>query len=210
MTAGTHDDLRLTNCLPPQAMQPGWYPDPLGSTAERFWDGHWGDSIRPSQRQLAAEALRNGGAGHRGLRSLRRSLPLIGRAAREERDRERADEARQQLAELARQAFYRTPAGRARVSFERGQSLFQYELDVGHMEAVVIPGLRLHPPVETTDPVDVLNSVVVEGWKLVDSEFHYVEMRGGMVGCYIFKRSPKRRRPMNEPWRLLDGATQSA
>jgi hypothetical protein len=32
-------------------------------------------------------------------------------------------------------------------------------------------------------------------------------MRGGMVGCYVFKRSPKRRRPMNDPWQSLNGAS---
>jgi len=190
-------------------MQPGWYPDPLGSTAERYWDGSWGDDIRTSQRRLPEEALSNGnGRGHGGLRlrSLRPYLPLLGRADREMRVREREEEVRQRIAELERQAFYRTPAGRARVAFERGQSLFQYELDVGRMEPIVIPGLHYQPPLETTDPVDVLNSVVAEGWKLSNSEFHFLEMRGGMVGCYIFKRSPKRRQPMNNPWQVLNGA----
>ena len=205
MTASTHKSERLASCPPPQAMQPGWYPDPLGSTAERYWDGSWWNDTRASQRRLTPEALSNGnGNGRRhdglGLRSLRPSLLLLGRDARERRDREREDELRQRTTELARQDFYRTPAGRARVAFERGQSLFQYELDVGRMEAIVIPSLHHQPPLETTDPVDVLNSVVAEGWKLVNSEFHHVEMRGGMVGCYIFKRSPKRRRPMNDPW----------
>jgi hypothetical protein len=186
-------------------MQPGWYPDPLGSTAERYWDGSWGDDIRASQRRLTGEALSNGsGPGPGGLRLL--SLPLFGRAARERRGREREDEVRQRITELARQEFYRTPAGRARVAYERGQSLFQYELDVGYMEAIVIPAEHHQPALETTDPVDVLNSVVAEGWKLTNSEFHYIEMRGGMVGCYIFKRSPKRRRPMNDPWQAHNGA----
>lgn len=193
-------------------MQPGWYPDPLGSTAERYWDGSWGDDIRTSQRRLTDEALSNGnGAGPVGgglrLRSLRPSLRLLGRAARERREREREDDLRQRITELARQEFYRTPAGRARVAYERGQSLFQYELEVGHMEAIVIPGLHHQPALETTDPVDVLNSVVAEGWKLANSEFHYIEMRGGMVGCYIFKRSPKRRQPMNEPWQAHHGTS---
>ena len=194
-------------------MQPGWYPDPLGSTAERYWEAAWADRTRPSQRRFTAEALNNGpGARHDGarLRLLRLSLPLIGRAARERRDREREEYLRQRNTELAREDFYRTPAGRARVAFERDQSLFQYELDVGHMEPIVIPGMRQRLPVETTDPVDILNSVVVEGWKLVNSEFHYVEMRGGMVGCYVFKRSPKRHRPMNEPWQILANVVNGA
>ena len=206
VAASTHKNERLAGCPPPQAMQPGWYPDPLGSTAERYWDGSWGDDIRTSQRRLTAEALSNGaGPGRLRLRSLRPSL-LLGRASREMRDREREEEEWQRIAEVRRQAFYCTPAGRARVAFERGQSLFQYELDVGYTQAMVIPGLHHQPPLETTDPVDILNSVVAEGWKLTNSEFHYVEMRGGMVGCYVFKRSPKRRRPMNEPWQALSGA----
>lgn len=207
MAAGTHKDERLVSCPPPQAMQPGWYPDPLGTTAERYWDGSWGDSIRTSQRRLTSEVLSNGAGPARSalrLRSLRPSLPVLGRAARERRNREREDDLQQRIVELARQEFYRTPAGRARVAYERGQSLFQYELKVGHTEAIVIPGLHHQPPLETTDPVDVLNSVVAEGWKLVNSEFHYVEM-WGMVGCYVFKRSPKRRQPMNEPWQALNG-----
>lgn len=190
-------------------MQPGWYPDPLGSTAERYWDGSWADDTRASQRRLTGEASSNGSGPRRGgmrLLSLRASLPLLRRDAREQRNREREDALRQRIAELARREFYRTPAGRARVAFERGQALFQYQLDVEQTEAIVIPGLRHQPPLETTDPVDVLNSVVAEGWKLANSEFHYVEMRGGMVGCYIFKRSPKRRLPMNDPWQALNGA----
>jgi hypothetical protein len=210
MAASTHKNERLASCPPPQAMQPGWYPDPLGSTAERYWDDSWGDSIRTSRRRLTDEALSNGAGRRYGglrLRLPRPSLPLLGGAARERRDREREDDVRQRIAELGRQAFYHTPAGRARVAFERGHGLFQYELDVARTEAIVIPGLHYQPALETTDPVDVLNSVVAEGWKLVDSEFHYVEMRGGMVGCYVFKRSPKRRRPMNDPWQVLNGAS---
>jgi Protein of unknown function (DUF2510) len=208
VTASTDKSERLAGCPPPQAMQPGWYPDPLGSTAERYWDGGWGEEIRATQRRLTGEALSNGaGPGRAGLRlrSLRSSLPLLGRADREQRERERQEELRARIAELARQEFYGTPAGRARVAYERGQSLFQYELEVGRLEPIVIPSEHHQPPLETTDPVDVLNSVVAEGWKLANSEFHYIEMHG-MVGCYVFKRSPKRRRPMNDPWQALNGA----
>ena len=32
---------RIHEIPPPHAKEPGWYPDPLGSTAERYWDRTW-------------------------------------------------------------------------------------------------------------------------------------------------------------------------
>jgi hypothetical protein len=46
---------------------------------------------------------------------------------------------------------------------------------------------------------DILISVVAEGWKLVAGAFVYAEMGGGAGGCYLFKRSKKRHRKMNDP-----------
>ena len=48
-------------------------------------------------------------------------------------------------------------------------SLFQYELEVNGLEPTIIPGHIGSPAMQTTDPVDVLNSVTVEGWKLVSA-----------------------------------------
>ena len=62
------------------------------------------------------------------------------------------------------------------------------------------PGPAGAPARLTTDPVDILNAVTVEGWKLVTGKFIHSEMRNGVVGCYLFKRSQKRRLPMNNPW----------
>ena len=102
--------------------------------------------------------------------------------------------------EAAEQTFYRTPAGRARLAYKRGQHLFQYEIELNELEPTVIPGLPGSPARETTDPVDILNSVSVEGWKLVTGKFIYSEMRNGIIGCYLFKRSQKRHLAMNKPW----------
>ena len=85
----------------------------------------------------------------------------------------------------------RTPAGRARLAYKRGHQLFQYELEVNGLEPTVVPGHIGSPALETTDPVDILNSVTVEGWKLVSGKFLHSEMRNGAVGCYLFKRSQK-------------------
>jgi hypothetical protein len=137
------------------------------------------------------------------LPSLRGKSALVSpldRAAREERAEERERQKRLAAVEAAEQAFYRTPAGKARLAYKRGHRLFQYELEINGLEPTVIPGLVGSPARETTDPVDILNSVSVEGWKLVSGKFIHSEMRDGAVGCYLFKRSQKRRLTMNKPW----------
>jgi hypothetical protein len=127
-------------------------------------------------------------------------LPLLDKSVREERTREREREREMASEETAKQAFFQTPAGRARLAYKQGHRLFQYELQVNGLRPLVIPGLAGSPSRETTDPVDVLNSVTVEGWKLVTGKFIHSEMRNGAVGCYLFKRSQKRRLRMNNPW----------
>lgn len=134
------------------------------------------------------------------LRGLKR-VPLLDKASREERALERERERELASVEEAKEAFFQTPAGRARLSYQRGHRLFQYELQISELEPLVIPGLVGSPPRQTTDPVDVLNSVIVEGWKLASGKFIHSEMRGGVIGCYLFKRSQKRRLRMNNPWK---------
>lgn len=196
---------RLSHAPAPQAQEPGWYPDPLGTTAERFWDGQWVELIRTPRLRLAAEALvREEAAQAPRLPLLSRiptlQLPPLSKEKREQRGRER-EHLRQRLwMEAERQAFFQSPAGRARLAFERGQHLFQYELEIDRVEPTVIPGPLGASTRTTEDAVDILNSVAVEGWKLVDGKFFYVESRG-LIGCYLFKRSKKRRRQMNDPWR---------
>jgi hypothetical protein len=127
---------------------------------------------------------------------------LLDKAAREERAEEKERQKELEAIEAAKQAFFQTPAGRARLAYERGHRLFQYELEINELQPLVVPGLFGSPSRETTDPVDVLNSVTVEGWKLVTGKFIHSEMRNGAVGCYLFKRSQKRRLRMNNPWQV--------
>lgn len=200
----TVEQERLQQAPPPHGQEPGWYPDPLGSTAERLWDEQWMELIRSPRLRLPAEAL----VREEAKRSQRPSilsrvpslqLPPLSREKREQRTREREHLKQRLWMETERQAFFQSPAGRARLAFERGQHLFQYELAIDQVAPTVIPGPVGAPPRVTEDAVDVLNSVVVEGWKLVDGKFFYVEGRG-LVGCYLFKRSKKRRLQMNDPW----------
>ena len=133
-------------------------------------------------------------------------LPLLrGRGATEATSREERAELRERekelrSAEAAKDAFFETPAGRARLAYKRGHRLFQYELEINELSPTLIPGPAGAPARVTTDPVDILNAVTVEGWKLVTGKFIHSEMRHGVVGCYLFKRSQKRHLAMNNPW----------
>jgi hypothetical protein len=133
-------------------------------------------------------------------------LPLLrGRTAidatsRDERAELKEREKKLRSAEAAKDAFFETPAGRARLAYKRGHRLFQYELEINELSPTLIPGPAGAPARVTTDPVDILNAVTVEGWKLVTGKFIHSEMRHGVVGCYLFKRSQKRRLAMNNPW----------
>jgi hypothetical protein len=120
--------------------------------------------------------------------------------SRGERAEQKERERQLRSVEAAQDAFFQTPAGRARQAYKRGHRLFQYELEIGELNPIVVPGPVGSPARETTDPVDVLNSVTVEGWKLVTGKFIHSEIRAGAVGCYLFKRSQKRRLSMNNPW----------
>jgi hypothetical protein len=128
-------------------------------------------------------------------------LPTLDRSAREERAEEKERRREADSLEAAMQAFYETPAGKARLAYKRGHRLFQYELEISELPPTIVPGPVGSPARETTDPVDILNSVTVEGWKLVTGKFIHSEVRGSAVGVYLFKRSQKRRLAMNEPWR---------
>jgi hypothetical protein len=203
---------RVHEIPPPEAKEPGWYPDPLGSTAERYWDGTWLELIRvPKVKLVSRMPARSAKRQKWGRRGLRLPLALVGREAPAQpsderapgdaRARSKAEQKRSTEVEARKQAFFESPAGRARLSFGQKQRLFQFELELEGREAVVIPGVEGTAPRSTSDTVDILNSVVSEGWKLVAGSFVYAEMRGGPVGFYLFKRSKKRHREMNDPWK---------
>jgi len=158
--------------------------------------------LRASQPEAPAEAPEQ--SEERASRHLR--LPsLFGRRASGPAQRGERAEAREQKrrlasAEAAKQAFFETPAGRARLAYKRGHRLFQYELEIGVLKPTVVPGPVGSPAIETTDPVDILNAVTAEGWKLVTGKFIQADPHGGVTGFYLFKRSQKRRLPRNDPW----------
>jgi hypothetical protein len=202
---------RIEEVPPPEGNERGWYPDPLGSTAERYWDRSWLDLTRVPKTKLASR-LPSQSATSRRRRAFRFPLSFVaGRAGLSEanggplgkgRTPQRYQQKQMLEVEARKRAFFESPAGRARLSFGQKHRVFQFELDLGRPETIVIPGVDGTAPLATSDPVDILNSVVAEGWKLVAGSFEYADTRGGAVGFYLFKRSKKRLREMNDPWRV--------
>jgi hypothetical protein len=216
-----HIHERIHEIPPPEAKEAGWYPDPLGSTWERYWDGSWLELTRAPRARMATEAPPTASSQDNARQwspwGLRLPRALVGRGDSEPTGpsenghapvagwlRQRAEQKRAAEIEASKQAFFETPAGRARLSFGQKHRLFQFELQLAMPNPIVIPGIEGTAPQWTSDPVDILNSVISEGWKLVAGTYVYVEMRGP-VGYYLFKRSKKRYRKMNDPWKAPVG-----
>ena len=160
-------------------------------------------------------------------------MPLLGRKSEEEKaakaslkvqQRQGAEEAKQRAAiEKAKQDFFETPAGRARLAYESGDQVFQYAFDVVNHQAVVVAMVGSRQTKKTNDPVAVLNSVCHEGWELLNGSFVFVEegsqsrdkfgssgqniaVKGTTVGYYLFRRSDANKRETSNPWEQLPGA----
>lgn len=123
------------------------------------------------------------------------------KALRDQETARRAEQRRQQ-------AFRDSPAGRARASFERGDALFQFELDVRNSTTYTIPMWKTGAITQATDASAVLNSIAREGWKLVNGSFvfhetgsesrdkfmasgQHIAVMGTVVGYYLFERDPE-------------------
>jgi hypothetical protein len=138
-------------------------------------------------------------------------------AVKDQQQRERAARKRSEGIEKARQAFFRTPAGSARLAFEAGDQVFQYAHDVMSQQAIVVAMTGASTKKRTADPSVILNTVCNEGWELVTGSFVFVQqgqesrdkfmasgqqvaIRGATVGYYLFKRCEANKRPTSNPW----------
>ena len=141
------------------------------------------------------------------------------RAQRQQEDEQRrAEKARSEL----RDAFFKTPAGQARLAFERGDQVFQYALNVMSQKAIIVAMVGSNVAQSTADPSVILNTVCAEGWELVNGSFVFVEtgqqsrdkfmssgqnvaVSGATVGYYLFRRCAANRAPeLGEPWVQTD------
>lgn len=130
---------------------------------------------------------------------------------------EKAERERVARREKVRQAFFATPAGRARLAFESGDELFQFSIDVMSQKAIAVAMVGANTSKKAMDPSAVLNSVSNEGWELVNGSFVFVEegqesrdkfassgqnvaTKGSTHGYYLFRRCEELRGEMPEPW----------
>jgi hypothetical protein len=166
-------------------------------------------------------------------------MPLLGRKTEEEKAARAAQKQADNAASTARKraereakareklrgAFYSSPAGQARVAFESGAKVFQYEASVKDMQAVVRPlGFGASATARETNasrisrgPVATLNAVCDEGWELVNGSFVFVEtgqqsrdkfmasgqqvaVSGTVVGYYLFRRNETNKANLKDPW----------
>jgi hypothetical protein len=118
----------------------------------------------------------------------------------EEAEAEQKARARAAHRESVRKAFFVSPAGQARLSFERKDHVFQFAIDVMNQQATA-----------------AMNSVCNEGWELVNGSLVFVEegqesrnkaggagqtvaTKGTTVGYYLFRRCEANRGDTPEPW----------
>jgi hypothetical protein len=161
-------------------------------------------------------------------------VPLLGKKTQEQQQAQaeakaaqqhaKDTEKRRQALEQAKKAFFESPAGRARVAYERGDQVFQYAANVMSQKAIIVAMVGSNTAQSTSDPSVILNSVCNEGWELVNGSFVFVEtgqqsrdkfmssgqnvaVSGATVGYYLFKRAEQLRREPGEPW--LDAAAQT-
>ena len=134
---------------------------------------------------------------------------------REQRQRDAEAHKSAEQVEKERREFSKSPAGRARIAYERGDHVFQYAIDVMSQQAIIVSMVGSTTAQKTTDPVEVLNSVCKEGWELVNGSFVFIEqgqqsrdkylssgqnvaVKGTTVGYYLFRRCEAHRRAPTE------------
>ena len=78
-------------------------------------------------------------------------------AARKEELRRAADDRRRvEEREKAKEIFLKSPAGRARLAFENGDHVFQYDFDVMSQKGTPVSVIGSYTLKKTSDPVAVL------------------------------------------------------
>lgn len=156
---------------------------------------------------------------------------MLGRASTDERDAKKAAKERQKAVEAAqaevkrraqarermRDEFFRTPAGEARLAFDRGDHVFQFAFNVAHQDPIIVAMIGSRTSTKTADPTAILNSVCHEGWRLLNGSFVFQELgsqsrdkfmssgqnvavHGNVVGFHLFERCEANKADVGDPW----------
>jgi hypothetical protein len=114
------------------------------------------------------------------------------------------------LAEETEKAFRSSPAGQAQSAFDRSDSVFQFSMDVKDTKPIVIAMVGATTATTSSDPSAILNSIVRQGWELLNGSFVFHELgsesrdkflasgqnvavRGTIIGYYLFRRREENR-----------------
>ncbi len=101
--------------------------------------------------------------------------------------------------------FRESPAGQARLSYQRGDNLFQVSFDIEKVKANIAVMMSAFTTRSANDVSEVLNSIVAEGWDFATLSTAFVSegeesrdkflasgqqvaIRGRLVGTYVFTR----------------------
>ena len=117
-------------------------------------------------------------------------------------DERRKDEEREQK---EHERWVRSAPGQARLSYERGDVVFQCAVDLAVHRGVIVPMTGGFTSTQDKDPSKVLNEVCAEGWVLATGSVVFVPSRqesrdkllasgqqttisGSTMGYYLFRR----------------------
>jgi repressor of nif and glnA expression len=151
-------------------------------------------SSRPDTDQQSATV--NGGSDNRQARKAAEKAETEQRKAVAHQYKEKVKE---------EERFRESPAGKARVSYQRGDNLFQVSFDIEKVQANVAVMVSAFTTRSANDVSEVLNSIVAEGWDFSTLSTAFVSegeesrdkflasgqqvaIRGRLVGTYVFTR----------------------
>jgi hypothetical protein len=112
------------------------------------------------------------------------------------------EESREKAAQKRQREFEKSPLGRARAAFSKGDLVFQVGLPLESLDGAVLLAIRFANRY-ASDPSAILNGICREGWELVSSSVVFAQSKqqmqqvsttsqvavtGQTTGYYVFRR----------------------
>jgi predicted phage gp36 major capsid-like protein len=178
-----------------------------------------GDALKPENAQTIPLRMRARDRKIGGEMAMRKTPEekAAQQAAKAKKQEEAAIERERQRVEQQRQAFYRTPAGLARMAYDEGDHIFQCAFNVMSQQAIIVAMVGSRTTKKTSDPTAILNSVCREGWELLNGSFVFIQegqqsrdkfmssgqniaTKGSTMGYYLFRRCEANLGERINPW----------